>query len=80
MLYFIKHILQGLIFILAKYWFIIINKFSKWFNSKWPKIDSYFTKKPKSKTPYRHSFLQKAILESKAKIKSIKEKVKEETK
>lgn len=77
-LYLVKHVLQNLIFIFVKYWFIVITKAKKWISDKWPKINSHFTKKPESNTPYRHSFFQKAILESKTKIKSIKEKVEEE--
>ncbi len=78
MLYFIKYIIQTFVFIFIKYWFIIIAKIKKWFIDKWPKINSYFKKKPDLNKPYRHSFFQKAILESKAKIKSIKEKVDKE--
>lgn len=79
MLYLTKYIVQEIIFILAKYWFIVITKIKKWFNNKWPKINSYFTNKKnvEQNTSYRHSFFQKAILESKAKIKNIKEEVKE---
>ncbi len=80
MLYLIKHILQSLLFVLAKYWFIILAKVKKIFNEKWPKINSYFKKKEISNRPYRRSFLEKAILESKAQIKTIKDKVKEEIK
>ena len=78
MLYLTKYIVQGLLFIFAKYWFVITTKVKRWFNEKWPKINSYFKKSTEPNTPYRHSFLRKAILESKAKIKNIREKVKEE--
>ena len=78
MLYWAKHIIQGVVLVSAKYWFILTTKFKKWFNEKWPKINAYFKKNTDSNTSYRHSFLKKAILESKAKIKHIKEKVKEE--
>ncbi len=78
MLYLIKHIIQELVFILAKYWFILAAKTKKCVSDKWPKINAYFEKKPELNIPYKHSFFRKAILESKAKIRSIKEKVKEE--
>jgi len=80
MLYLTKYIVQGILFIFAKYWFIITTKIRKWFNSKWPKINSYFRNKKEEEqnTSYRHSFFKKAILESKAKIRNIREKVKEE--
>lgn len=78
MLYLTKHIVQGLLFIFAKYWFIFTTKIKKSFDEKWPKINSYFKKKIDSSASYRHSFFKKAVLESKAKIKHIREKVKEE--
>jgi hypothetical protein len=78
MLYLAKYVIQSLVIILAKYWFITITKFKKWFDEKWPKINAYFKKKTDSSISYRHSFLKKAILESKAKIKHIRKKVKEE--
>lgn len=49
MLYLTKHILQGLLFTFVKYWFIVVTKVKKWFNSKWPKISSFFKRKNKSK-------------------------------
>lgn len=78
MLYLTKHIVLGLVLVSAKYWFIMSTKFKKWFDEKWPKINAYFKKKTDKVTSYRHSFLKKAILESKIKIKHIREKVKEE--
>jgi len=77
-LYLLKNILQSFILIFVKYWFIVTNKIKKWFMDKWPKIHSYFIEKPKSIKSYRHSFVQKAVLESKAKIKVIKDKINEE--
>ena len=78
MLYWTKHIILGLVLVSVKYWFIISTKFKKWFDEKWPKINAYFKKKKDGMVSYRHSFVKKAILESKVKIKRIKEKVKEE--
>jgi len=78
MLYLTNQVLQNIVFRIAKYWFIITGKIKKWVNKKWPQIDSYFTEKPRSNTSYRHSFLKKAILESKAKIKKIKAEVDKE--
>ncbi len=75
MLYFIKHLLQGLVLILVRYWFIVLTKSKKWLNEKWPKITAYFKKNTEKVTSYRHSFVKKAILESRVKIKHIKEKV-----
>lgn len=79
MLYLTKHVIQGLILTCVKYWYIFITKTKKWVSEKWPKIHSYFEKKESvSLEPSKPSFLEKAILESKAKIKRIKEKVKRE--
>lgn len=75
MLYFIKHLLQGIILVFVKYWFIVLTKTKKWFNEKLPKINAYFKKNKDKVTSYRHSFVKKAILESRVKIKHIKEKV-----
>jgi TRAP-type C4-dicarboxylate transport system substrate-binding protein len=78
MLYLTKHIVLGVVLVSAKYWFILSTKFKKWFDEKWPKINAYFKKNTDKVTSYRHSFVKKAILESKVKIKRIREKVKEE--
>ncbi len=77
-LYLTKYVVQKAIFGLAKYWFIFITKMRKNFNEKLPKINSYLKKKQELNTPYRHSFIKKAVFELKEKIKRIKEKVKEE--
>lgn len=77
MLYFIKHLIQGFVFVSAKYWFIFVTKIKKIFNKKLPKIKALFRKNT-NQNSYRHSFFSKAILESKAKIKHIREKVREE--
>lgn len=80
MLYLTKHIVLGLVLTSAKYWFILSTKLKKWFNDKWPRINAYFKKKTEKVTSYRHSFVKKAILESKVKIRRIKEKVNEDMK
>lgn len=76
MLYLIKHIIQSIVILLAKVWFVSKKKVKLWFSDKLPKINKYFKIK-ESQTPKRHSFLKRAILESKAKIKKIKESVEE---
>lgn len=78
MLYLTKHIIQTVVLAFAKCWFTILAKIKKWLNYKWPKISSIFKKNKNNNTSYRHSFIKKALLESKAKIKYIKEKVREE--
>lgn len=79
MLYLTKHVIQGIVLTCVKYWYILITKTRKWVSDKWPKIHGYFEKRAEvSLEPSKPSFFQKAILESKAKIKRIKEKVKNE--
>lgn len=79
MLYLTKHVVQGIVLTCVKYWYIFVTKTRKWVLDKWPKIHGYLEKKDiVSSEPSKPSFFQKAILESKAKIKRIKEKVKNE--
>lgn len=75
MLYLTKHIVQGIVLWTAKHWFIITTKAKKEISDSWPRINSYFQKKPESLEAQKPSFLSRAILESKVKIKRIKEKV-----
>ncbi len=79
MLYFIKHVVQNIVLVIVKYWFILTTKTKKKIADSWPKVNAYLKRKPESPdTPRRPSFFRKAILESKAKIRRVKEKVKEE--
>jgi hypothetical protein len=79
MLYLTKHIVQGIVLTVVKYWFILATKTRKWIVDRWPKINAYFQKKQdQDGTPQKPSFFRKAILESEAKIKKIREKVKKE--
>jgi hypothetical protein len=79
MLYLAKHMIQGIVLAIAKYWFIMTTRTKKWLSGKWPKIHERFVRKTnvasKTQAP---SFIKRAILESKAKIKRVKEKVKRE--
>lgn len=79
MLYLAKHIVQSLVLAIVKHWFIFITKAKKWLSNRWPKVHNYFKKKAianeEAKSP---SFVKRAILESKSKIKRIKEKIKKE--
>ncbi len=76
MLYLTKHIVQSIVLALAKCWFIITTKIKKCVTDKWP---YYFQKKPEVSAEHaKPSFFKKAILESKTKIRRIKEKVRRE--
>ena len=79
MLYLTKHVVQGIVLTVAKYWFILVTKAKKWVEDKLPKIHSYFEGKSEpSDSLKKTTFVRRAILESQAKIKRIKEKVKKE--
>ncbi|MCX6756466.1 MAG: hypothetical protein NTX85_03940 [Candidatus Nomurabacteria bacterium] len=78
MLYLLKHFIQGVVILVVKYWFIAITKISVWLKEKWPKVSAIFEKKPESTIPKKPSFITKAVLESKSKIKRLKQKIREE--
>ncbi len=78
MLYLTKHIVQGIVLTTVKYWFIITTKGKKAVIDRWPKVNDYLKKKPESPVSEKPSFFKKAIIESRTKIKKIKEKVKKE--
>jgi hypothetical protein len=78
MLYWTKRIIQWIVLSVVKYWLITVNKVKNLVSSKWPKIHSLFKKKEQSTEPKKISFVRRAILESKTKIKKLKEKIREE--
>lgn len=77
MLYLTKHILQWIVIISVKYWFVTVIKIKKIIVEDWPKVHNLLKRKPK-KEPGKMSFAKRAILESKFKIKRMKEKIKED--
>ena len=78
MLYLLKHFIQGVVLIVVKYWFISTTKIGLWVKEKWPKVNQIFEKNPESTIPKKPSFVTKAVLESKSKIKRLKQKIREE--
>lgn len=78
MLYLAKRVVQGLVLIIAKYWYISTTKGKKWTEDRWPKVYAFFKRKAKSPEGARSSFFHRAVLESKIKIRRIKERVKRE--
>jgi len=78
MLYLAKHVIQWVVLMAVKYWFIIYTKAKKWIYKKSPKIHQFFHKKPQNIIEKRNSFIYKAVLESKIKIQNIKEKIKKD--
>lgn len=78
MLYIIKHIIQGIILVTVKYWYITEAKTKKWIKKNWPKVSNYFRAKTSNINERKNSFIKRAVLESKIKIRRVKEKVKRE--
>lgn len=78
MLYLTKHVIQWIVLVVVKYWFIIYTKTKKWAGKKLPKIYEFFKDKSQNINHQKNSFVRRAILESKIKIRRIKEKVKRE--
>ena len=75
MLYLTKHVIQWIVLMVVKFWFIIYAKTKKWTGKKLPKIYEFFKEKTKDISQQENSFIQRAILESKIKIKHIREKI-----
>lgn len=80
MLYLTKHIIQWIVLVVVKYWFILTTKAKKWGENNLPKVYLFFKGKPKEETEdkTKHSFVRRAVLESKTKIRHMKEKVRME--
>lgn len=79
MLHLTKNILQATIVTLARYWFIVATKTDKKIQEKWPRVYALFTKKElPPNTEVKLTFFRKAMLESKAKIRRVREAVRKE--
>jgi len=78
MLYLTKHIIQSIVLVVVKYWFILSAKTKKWVLKKLPKINDFFKSDVKKNVVPKKTFVGKAILESKIKIQKIKERVKKD--
>jgi hypothetical protein len=78
MLHLAKHIIQWIVLMLVKGWFILTTKTKKWIGINLPKVYKFFKKKTEEIDQQGMSFVRKAVLESRMKIRRIKEKVKRE--
>jgi hypothetical protein len=78
MLHLAKHIIQWIVLVTIKGWFIVTTKIKKWIGKNWPKVDKFFRREKNNTNPLKPSFVKRAVLESKVKIRRIKEKVKKE--
>ncbi|MFA7000131.1 MAG: hypothetical protein WC241_03375 [Candidatus Paceibacterota bacterium] len=75
----IKHIVQWIVLSIVKLWFIITTKSSIWLQNKLPKLNKLFKKKETNGTDSRKiSFVERAVIESKIKIRKVKEKIKQD--
>ena len=78
MLYLAKHIIQTIVLLVVKGYFILSTKTKRWAGKNWPKVYKFFRKDKEVVENPTNSFFQKAVMESKAKIRSIKEKVRKD--
>ncbi len=77
-LFLIKYSIQWIVLVSVKIWYLVISKTKLLFKNKLPKINKFFNRKPKIEDPRKISFVQRAVIESKIKIKRVKEKIKKE--
>jgi len=77
-LYIVRHVVLVVVIVTVKYWLIFITKTKKWVIEKWPKVHNFFHREPKEIVPKKHSFIDQTILESRARISRMKERIKKE--
>ena len=80
MLHLAKYVIQWIVLMVVKYWFILYTKTNTWVVKNWPKIYNLFKNKEDevNNNPQKYSFVQRAALELKAKIRHTREKVRRE--
>jgi hypothetical protein len=77
-LYLTKYVIQAIIFTGAKYWFITSARAKKGIQ-KLPKVHALLHKKSEKRTTINKiSFIKRSVIESKIKIRRIKEKVRKD--
>lgn len=76
-LYITKHVIQWIVLSSVKLWFLVLTKTRLLIQNKLPKISKFFQKK-QNNDPRKISFVQRAVIESKIKIKKVKEKIKKD--
>jgi len=77
-LFLAKHTIQWIVLSCVKLWFTITTKIKIFVVNKLPKINKFFHREIKTEGPRRISFIQRAIIESKIKIKKVREKIQKE--
>ncbi len=73
MLYWTKRGIQWMILMTVKYWTILVEENKKIINKKFPQIKTFFKRRRN-----HGNFIHRAMIESKFKIKRVREKVKKE--
>ncbi len=76
MLYWTKRGIQWLILVTVKYWTILVEENKKIINKKFPQIKTFFKKLKQRRN--HGDFIHRAMIESRFKIKRVREKVKKE--
>jgi len=76
-LFLVKHLIQWIILTSVKIWFLFVTKSKVLLQNKLPKVNKLFHKKTTGDSR-KLSFVERAVMESKIKIKKIKEKIKKE--
>jgi len=76
-LFLLKHLVQWIVLSSVKAWYTTTTKIKIWLQNKLPKINRFFHKKAPTDSR-KISFIQRAVIESKIKIKRAKEKIKKE--
>lgn len=77
-LYLAKHAIQWTVLLFVKLWYLLVSRIKLIILDKLPKINRFFNRISKSDDPRKISFVQRAVIESKIKIKRVKEKIKKE--
>ena len=77
-LFLAKHVIQSVVLFIVKVWYLIATKTKIWFQNKLPKIHNFFRKETNGTDSRKISFIQRAVIESKIKIKKVKDKIKKE--
>lgn len=80
LLYLAKHLFLFIVLSAARYWYLITTKLNKWIIENWPKVYRIFVKKSDNLQANKKSFISRVVLESKIKMKRIKEKIKQDHK
>ncbi len=74
-LYLTKYIIQWIVLSSVKFWFVVKTKTKILLRNKLPKINQFFKRKNSINDSRKITFIQRAVMESKIKIRKVKEKI-----